>query len=242
MEAIRIWLNGKQDYLAGVRLFSIYGKDLALKRSFAEPLVTDYKKKRLREVLEQLISTVTASSVDIPAKPVIKTPGHVTSFSASKSPISSNESIPDFTPEKGWSDKRDPTEQALHINWKPLFLELMNLTARVGDIARAGKMDPLKKIEAGRMALRILDLDDQLDHIYRERDMYRKTGQLPDKRPYGEPCIDFKQMPVKLANHQRYVRDYKAKLAKQPGNTDLAHQLQKHEWFVAHYKKELNIV
>jgi flagellar biosynthesis chaperone FliJ len=117
----------------------------------------------------------------------------------------------------------------------------MNLTARVGDIARAGKTDPLKKIEAGRMALRILDLDDQLDQIYQERDMYRKNGQLPDKRPYGEPCIDFKQMPVKLANHQKYVRDYKAKLAKSPGNTNLAHQLQKHEWFVSHYKKELNL-
>lgn len=241
MEAIRIWLNGKQDYHTGVRLFAIYGNDLALKRSFAETIVTDYKKKRLLEVLEQLITTAPASSPAIPSKPIIRTPGVVKSLDPQKPTIPQSSPFPDFTPEKGWNENRDPTEQALHINWKPLFLELMNLTARVGDIARAGKTDPLKKIEAGRMALRILELDDQLDRIYQERDMYRKNGQLPDKRPYGEPCIDFKQMPVKLANHQRYVREYKSKLAKQPGNTDLAHQLQKHEWFVAHYKKELNL-
>jgi hypothetical protein len=77
MEAIRIWLNGKQDYHAGVRLYAIYGKDLALKRSFAETQVTDYKKKRLLEVLEQLITTEPAPSQPIPAKPIIRTPGLV---------------------------------------------------------------------------------------------------------------------------------------------------------------------
>lgn len=243
MEAIRIWLNGKRDYKTGVRLYMIYGSDPALKRSFAENVISEYKEKRLMESLEAILvsSPKQSPSPSTTAKPVIRTPGIVTTLSGHKSPVLQPEQIPDFTPEKSWNQTRDATEEALHANWKPLFLELMNLTSRVGDMARAGKTDPLKKIEAGRMALRICDLDDQLDEIYKVRDQYKQSGQLPDQKPYGEPCIDFKQMPVKLANHQRYVREYRGKLEKNPADLKSAEQLKKHQWFVDHYKKELNL-
>ncbi len=214
----------------------IYGTDLALKRSFQEDLVTDYKRKKLEEELNALLPT------DKPVKkPVVRSPGLIKStgpqISLQKPPAPSTE----FTPEKGWSKQMDATEQVLHNKWKPLFTELMNLTARVGEQAREGKADPYKKIEAGRMALRILDLDDQLDEIYQQRDQYKASGHLPEEKPYGEPCIDFKQMPLKLANHQRYVREYKAKMTKNPNDLNMATQLKKHEWFVAYYKKQLNL-
>lgn len=139
----------------------------------------------------------------------------------------------------GWNEHMDEVEYALHAQWKPVFVEMMELSAKVGDLAREGKSDPYKKVAAGQMALRILDLDDLCDAFYDQREFYLKNGKLPDSRPYGEPCIDPNLIPSKLENHKRYAREYKTKLDADPCNLNAAAQLKKHEWFVDHYKKTL---
>lgn len=228
MDIIRKWLNGSRNYTDGIKLYSVFGRDDKLKRMFANEGPSDFKKKKLAEVLQGMLSEQPASSA--PRKTSDKT------IKEAPAPVVVQ---PFVNKDKKWSQQRDEVEEAMYQQWKPLFAEMMNLTARVGDIARLGEKDTLKKIEAGRMALRICDLDDELDEIYLQRDQYLQNGQKPVSFPYGEVCIDPMRMPLKLANHQRYVREYKAKLAQKPDNVKFAEQIKKHQWFVDYYSNKL---
>lgn len=227
MESIRLWFNGKKDYATGVKLYSIYGSDMLLKRSFLEP-ETEYKRKRLEQELSRLLES------SKPAPSVISPTG--------KKPVMRVQ-IPDpAAPAKGkyvWSEKPDDVEQSIHLRWKPIFVEMMDLISRLGDIAKLGEKDPEKQKEAGRMALRILDLDDQVEEIYQERNHYLNTGKQLEKYPYGEPCLDPVLIPLKLQNHKRYLREQKAKLAENPDNTETAKLVKKHEWFCQYYESIL---
>lgn len=226
MESIRIWLNGARLYSSGVKLYAQYGDNTLLKRLFAEPGTTDFKVKKLSQALEVLVAVDSKEStkkVEMIEKTQPSQP-----FSAA--PVKTS---------KGWSEKMDAVEAALNARWKPVFAEMMDLCSRVGDVAKMGLKDPLKKVEAGKMALRILDLDDECEKYYAQREHYVQHGTMPDAKPYGEPCIDANLIPVKLANAERYVREYKIKLAKDPADVKTAEQIKKHQWFVDHYKQVL---
>lgn len=229
MESIRIWANGKRDYSLGVRLYNVYGKDAKLKQLFAENIITDYKKNRLTEALLGLLKpkVATKPSELHPAAIVPSSPTLIKEIKA--------------VPEKGWSSTRSEIEDALYNEWAPLFNELMFLTNTVGDTARRGEKDPELQIKACQMALRICDLDDECDDLYALRDTYKATGKLPDRWPYGLPCFDPLLIPKKLANAERYVREYRSKLDKDGANEQYKAVLQKHEWFVSYYKKRLKI-
>lgn len=230
MEAIRIWFNGKRNYKTGVKLYTIYGSDLLLKRSFLEP-ETEFKRKRLEEELEKLIRPATpgrAASAAPVGKPVIR-------VQLQPAPQTPQDSVKKYL----WSENPDDVERSIHGRWKPLFVEMMDLVSRVGETSRSGEQFPGMAAEAGRMALRILDLDDQLEDIYAERKHYLEHGRLMEKHPYGEPCLDPTLIPAKLQNHQRYLREQKGKLEKNPDNTETALLVKKHEWFVTYYKKAL---
>ena len=225
METIRLWLNGNRDYAAGVKLFLLYGKDKLLKRLFTEEACTDYKKKKLIEVLQGMLleNKADATEAATPQKNKIR--------------VVKEEQAPD----QEWSKTFDDVEAALHAKWKPLYVEMMDLCSRLGDVSRAGKKYPGKKLEAGKMVFRILDLDDQCDDIYSQRDFYRENKRLPEAKGYGQLCVDPLQVPTKLKNHERYVRQYKTQLSLYPANVEAAKNLQKHEWYVAEYKKILKI-
>jgi hypothetical protein len=224
MESIRLWLNGKRNYQKGVELYLAHGQDPTLKRMFSQEAESDYKRKRLYESLKALITTpppiskpVASPTKPPPAKGVVLIPG-----------------------ESRWNDFMDEVEASFHAKWKPLYVEMMDLVTRIGDIAQAGAKDKEKELLAGKMALRILNLDDQIEAIYAERDHYLATGGMLEERPYGDPCIDPMLIPLKLANHQRYIRECRAKLQKDPSQTNLATLIKKHEWFVDYYSKQLN--
>lgn len=229
MESIRIWLNGDRLYSSGVKLFQQYGKDPLLKRLFAEPVVTDFKKSRLTDALTSLL-TVPADKTKIAYPEKEKS---IAIKEASEKAASTKSGT------TRWSSSMDETETALYNQWKPVFDELMHLCSVVGNVALQGAKDTVKKQEACKMVLRILDLDDECEDFYSRRDHYLKHGQLPETKPYGEPCQDPAMMPQKLANHERYVRDFRKKLEKDVANTQLAETLKKHLWFVEYYKKIL---
>ena len=235
MESIKIWFNGKKNYDLGVKLYLQFGDNDLLKRLFQEKPPTPFKIQKLHEALEDLLIKPEKSKQAEPKKETVI-------VSRLKEEAKQQEQ---FKTKKiydaGWSKDMDEVEQAIHLQWKPVFLEMMELCSKVGDVAREGMTDPYKEIAAGKMALRILDLDDQCDELYSQRDHYLANGSLPDQRPYGDPCIDPKLMPVKLKNAERYVRRLKNELRENPENLKAAENLKKHEWFVAYYKKELNI-
>lgn len=244
MEAIRIWLNGHRDYKAGVILYNTYGTSNLLKRLFAESGETTFKKEKLVAAFQEMIRG--ASSVTKIDTGVQKRPTSGSKFETKKSQPSPGTpqalliKQPHKNPGTGWSREMDDVESALFNEWKPLFSERNDLCSRIGEIARLGEKDKARELEAGVMALRILDLDDQCDQYYSKRDYYLKNKSLPADRPYGDPCIDPKLIPLKLENAMKYVRFYKGKLLKDPGNSNFQKQVEKHEWFVQHYKKELN--
>lgn len=224
MESIRLWLNGDRNYVAGVKLYLQFGTDKMLKRLFSSEECTDFKKKRLTAVLEELIS----EKKQVEVKAVIAKEKLIEKHQAER--VLGN----------GWSAEMDELEKALYNKWKPIFLKMMDLTSRLDPVARAGVTDDGMRIQAGVMALQILDLDDECDEIYDQRDHYQQYGKLPVQKSYGELCIDPKLIPMKLANHRRYAREFRSRLLKNPNDVDAAEQLKKHEWFIEQYLKMLN--
>jgi DNA repair exonuclease SbcCD ATPase subunit len=143
----------------------------------------------------------------------------------------------------GWPVTMSPTLEALHAQWKPKFLTMVDLMSRLYEVARAGMKNKSKQKEAGQMALRILDLREEVIDIYKKRDHYLVTGELPEDPPPVAECIDEKLWPVSLQNAQRYVRDYKSKLKNMdpssPKYLKTLGQMQKWEAEVEKYKKLL---
>lgn len=221
MDAIREWLNGPKNYDAGAKLYLMYGKDQALRRVFSEP-ATDFKKKKLAEELKALLVKKTE---------IVK---HV---AATKEVALERISVAD----RNWPENLNTTLAALKAKWKPLFAEMMSLMSRIYDVAKAGETDLQKEKEAGAMAHRICDLDDECDAIYAQRDYYLQHNKLPDDRGMMELVVDPMKIPMALANASRYVRDYKNKLRKNPGDVHAAEKLKQYEWAVQQYKIILKI-
>ena len=140
-----------------------------------------------------------------------------------------------------WPEQMDATLAALKEKWKPLFAELMYLSSSIYEVALQGKTDPAKKQEAGKMAHRIIDLDEECDAIYLKRQHYLTYKTLPEEKKPIELVVDVKKIPKALANSERYVRDYKNKLKKNPADVFAAEKLKQYEWAVGEYKKQLNI-
>lgn len=221
MDDIHEWLKGNKDYDAGAKLYLMHGKEQSLRRVFSEP-VSEFKKKKLVEALTALVTKKVEAAKKI----------EVTKQAAIEHISVSN---------RKWPAKKDATLTALHEKWKPLYAEMMSLMSRIYDVALAGQTDSAKKQEAGRMAHRILDLDDECDAIYEQREFYLKHNKLKEEEKPMELVTDVKKIPLALSNAQRYVRDYKNKLLKKPDDVFAAEKLKQYEWAVGVYKKQLNL-
>lgn len=215
------WLNGPREYYAGAALYLSHGKDPVLKRVFSEP-PNDFKRKKLVEALRGLITTQVKVETQV---------------EASKTTVIATEK----RAERQWPEQRDETLQALHLQWKPIFAEMMNLMNRIFDVAVLGQSDPYNKILAGQMAHRILDLDDMCDELYAKRDHYLQHGKLPAHETPMELVVDPMKIPLALQNAKRYAREYRAKLVKNPADENAAQQLKKWEWAVGEYEKTLKL-
>jgi hypothetical protein len=263
MDAIRNWLNSGREYHGGVQLYVQHGTNELLKKLFTVEGFSEFKQQQLEKALTNLLQQSDLSHnlqeterlftiIDNKAKSIVEN-GIVpvippTKFlQADGSEFPKTEGVLDLQKRKGWRNPMDSNEQALFERWKPLHAEMLDLQARLEDVARAGQSDATKKVEAGRMALRIIALDKQCDQIYTERDHYLKTGKLMEDGYNDKPLdipVDPVKWPLRLQNHQRYLREYKATRQKQTDpekqqklDENIAHQ----ERMVAEYKKRLNL-
>ena len=103
-----------------------------------------------------------------------------------------------------------------------------------------GLKDNSKRMEACQMAHAIIDLDEQLDEIYNKREFYKINGHLPyevEPEIIGDPV----RWATELKNAERYVRDYRIKVKKDPANEKWAAKLRKYEADVMRYKKLLKL-
>ena len=140
---------------------------------------------------------------------------------------------------KGWPHPMDATVQELHDQWQPLFLEKQNIKARIYDVAKAGTTDPVKKKEAGAMAHRIFYLRDACLVIYNKRDYYLLHKKLPEEAKPMELSTNALQWPTDIKNYERYIREYKVKLRKDPNHKTAPAQIAKYEWAIAELKKRI---
>lgn len=255
MQKILEWLNGPQAYEPGVELYSQYGSDALLKMLFAEGW-SDFKQRRLVQALEELATTrqLTGGLVKIIEVPVsaFTEPGEAQASDANFS--TDPERVADLQNEledlqqqikeirKGWPAVMDDQLQPLHDEWKVFIAEKYNLQARIYEVSKAGLTDDAKRQQACTMAHRILDLRDACRAIYVKRDHYLEHGSMPVEQKPDGIVQDPKKWPLKLANHQKYLRDYRAKFKAEgdPEKRDgILKQINKHQALVDAYKKLL---
>ena len=217
MDALRKWLNSSRDYAEGVKLLVEYSSDSKLKRLFTTEGYSDFKKGLLQKTLQELLTKTTTQQISIEEKKE-----KVVQLVAAA--------------HNRWPEGMDEVLQALHAQWKPLFSEMNYLTSTIYEVAKAGKQD-----EAGRMAHRILDLDDQCDAIYDKRDFYLEHKHLPTDKPAYPVVTDPLKYPLALSNAQRQLREARLRLKKNPNNERIAATIKKNEWYVAHYKQLLKL-
>lgn len=226
MQDLKAWFD-KCIYDQGVNLYLKYGNDPTLRALFAEDY-SDFKNKKLHRVLSELLE-----NYEQPA-----TKKAVQQRQVEQSPAIAH---------RGWPATLDPVLQTLHDQWKPLFVEMMNMQARIYDVAlmaeQTNQVD--KKEEACQLAHRILDIDEQMEQIYAQRDYYIVHGKLPEtivkeKEVVGDPV----RWATELQNQERYVRRYRGKLKKDPKNKNAANwalKLKEAEEMVALYKRKLKL-
>lgn len=235
MQEIENWLRSNRPYEAGVKLYQRYGKDPLLQLLFAEAH-SEFKEAKLTEALEALVHGAgDAPESDSEICDEAKDEHDQTSAETETAPP-----VATGAP-RGWPADMDNNVKALYDEWLPLFKERKDLQARITDVALMGEQDPEKEKEAGAMAHRILDLRDQCQAIYRKRDAYLQTGKLP-AAPAAfdlEVPTDPRKQPAALANWQRYLRDYKAKLKAAPADENYRHQVARYEWGIAELKKRM---
>lgn len=221
MDDIRNWLNSKRDYNEGVQLFLKYNDDELLTRLFTQEGYSEYKFKRLVSSLEGMISR----------KPADKPPKRQEPVAEQTKPINK------------WNKKRDEVEESLFLQWRQKYNDMIRLQALVGDLSKIAtrNKDKSKMDEAGRMALKILELDDDCDGIFWRRDFYKENRRLPEDDTPIKIAVDPSLWYKKLHNHQRYVRQFKKRLEKDLGDVDAAALLKKHEWAASEYKKLLKM-
>jgi hypothetical protein len=227
MDDIRKWFNTRKNYQEGVKLYLKYGKDPILTRLFTEEAQSSFKETKLASSLNDILL-----SSKSPVKP-----------DAKQSPLANKPKLQqsDKIARNKWPEQCDEILSTLKHRWRELYGEMINLQARLGDLARGGATDPNKREEAGRMALRILDLDESCDEIYEKKEYYQEHGKLPIETSPIEISLDPALWYKRLQNHQRYCRQFRKDLEKEPGNIDKAELLKKHEWAVNQYKKLLKM-
>jgi hypothetical protein len=222
MDDIRQWLNNGRHYDDGVALLIKYCTDGKLKRLYTTEGASDFKKTRLLQELQ----TIYAGVLPLQGEP---------EGAGGAGGPTTNYQLQTTNPSK-WPAEMDEVVAALFEQWKPLFSERNDLCSRLDAIARAGDEN-----KTGKMAHRILDLDDAVAVIYSQRDYYLQHGQLPQAKQPRKMAVDPIKMAVVLKNHERYVREFKRKLKTNASNVKWAAKLKEHEDAVAYYKQQLKI-
>jgi len=191
MEPIVSWLNSSRSYQEGVNLYLKYGTDRLLRNCFMEPIETDFKRKKLVEALRGLLETTREEKQIVKkAETVIVSTG------------------------KQWPDDPDDILTSLRERWRPLYGEMTMLQGRLHEVANQGQRVKEKKEEARQMAGRILELQDEINGIYAEKEYYQQHGSLPVPVKTVEENISLEEAYRKKQNNERYLRDLAGKLSR----------------------------
>jgi hypothetical protein len=219
VEILKHWLNSSRDYISGVKLYVEFGDNDDFKDLFLSEGYSVFKEQKLHELITELYRGTKSpnSKVKTPVEP----------------------DFPPTTSHQRWPAHpiEDPVIDALWRQWRPVYSEMLSLQHRIYEVAIAGNTDQNKHMEAGQMAIRIKDLEDQVQGIYQERDFYVANGILPGKRfKDDDDLVDPLRWAIELKNNERYVRDYRLKISKDPNNKNAV------KWAAALKEKEAAVI
>lgn len=224
MEAIRSWLNGRRDYATGVQLYRQYGTSEALKKMFREE-PSEFKARKLATALEALL-TATAPTPEKKAQAEAAVVEQVAQRGKS---------------EYAFREGMDEVETALWNSAREKLKQLDYLCSIQYELGKQGQHDNEKLRESGEVAFRTLDLDEEIGAIYQKLAYYREHKKLPEEKKLMPLVSDPIKMPVALKNAERYCREYRSQLEREPGNARAAQHLVKWEWAVKEYKRLLKL-
>lgn len=239
MEIIRDWLNGTRNYRIGVKLYLEYGNDAVLKSLFKKESETAFKRQRLEEALKDIVYKQSKSKAagkdeteDIAAQVILSQDETERTEQLNAEELQGSK-IGKVISDNRWGDGSDVVLNTLRREWETAFSEMKMLQHRLLDIP-----DDLERCAA---AHKIIELDKQIDELYAKRDHYKEKGKLPHEKDEKRQAIDPVKWPVKLQNAERYIREYKVKLKKDPTNERYARKVKEHEETRDYYKKLLKI-
>lgn len=238
MVEIKAWLNSRiKGYDAGVQLYLQYGRDPALQALFTLEAESDFKYRRLIQALEELVCPPEPGDQDGDSLPSLNSAAQGTP----------GPRIADFSQlHIGWPNPiTDPVIQALFDQWRPVYAELMSTQQRIYEVAlQAENGNTAKELEACQLAHRIMDLDNECDDLYIRRNHYLTHGHLPGNDQQKEVVGDPVRWATLRQNALRYIREYRAKIKKDPTNKLAPRWEQKiidWEKDVAHFTKLLKL-
>jgi hypothetical protein len=211
MQDVIAWLNNeKKPYRVGVMLYTKYGSNLLLKKSFTTEPESIYKKQRLLKELSALVPAVVlpTEKQNEPKQvaPNIKVkPGE---------PVKPEPSLPagrDVLPaasatiHKTWArvECRDDYELKLWEKAALLLKEIASLHAQLSAC--------FSDYERRTVAFNLLRKDDELDKIYEQRDYYRVTHKEVDPSPV-QLITDPFLMAKRISALSRYIRREKTNI------------------------------
>ncbi len=195
-ELILRWLNGKRNYTVGRLLYQQFGSDEVKNKLFASGKTT-VTEQSLLLALQKLL----AGNEPAPAKEI----------------ISYIQPMPEI--------QDDQVLKALRAQWLPFYTE-MNLKRHRLQLLVNEQGSAAQKKRA-ELAGDILNLEQKCMAVWAKRDHYEQYGTLPGKETEEKDVIvDPAAVKLQVTRLQSYIRSYKSKVNKNPGDDKSAAKLK----------------
>lgn len=122
-------------------------------------------------------------------------------------------------------DESDPVLVALKAEWMPFYTE-MNYKRHALDPLLNDENDAAM-VKRATLAKDIIALHKKCKAVWLKRDYYVQHGQLPGASINKEVVIDDFEAAKRIENLKTYIRQYRAKLTKRPGDAKAAASLER---------------
>jgi len=211
MNSIKDWLNNGREYHLGVALYEVYGNDDNLKDMFQQGH-SPYRQTRLEKELRALKDHVKPI-----AQPVASEPIHVQ--------VAVSQEV---LPENKVPKEKDPYRD----KWIKEYMEMNFLRHQLGTTYLEGAR--------GKMAHKILKLEQHCMRWWAARDFYSRTGRhIEMDEPTEQTVTDPNALQQQLNNKRSNRSKYKNKLAKDPENPKLQQEFANLDAAVKSLEKQL---
>lgn len=207
-ELITRWLNGLRNYTAGALLYRQFGNDDQKKQLLATGK-TKLTEEALLKAMQQLVMQ-------------------------KELPVKQAEVINFMQP---MPEAKDKVLNALRSEWMPFYTEMNLKRHRLWELIDDESKEAL--VKRATLANEILKLEQQCIAVWSKRKHYSDHGNLPGRtKKQQDIIVDPVSAKLQIIKVQSYIRSYKSKLNKAPGNANFAAKLKQYEAELKSLKKQ----